>query len=405
MKVSDRLMFAACVFFVLVASPAFAGNPQESWAKNYRLVLTDISTPNAENALRQRVTEVGGRVAVTTPPSVAFCWLSADQLVALRAADNSVTIISILGDPEPTKYSDPVSIEAVKYFKAVLSGEFFSRASTVATGHERPDVARAVGAINQSPLDAQNDGMVGYVNVAMIFPQCQHDANVPDSDNCVYSWSMDDFWEVFDDTWSSLSRWSAMASNAGQYLTFSLGSSYPLTQPYEPILHAWTDHDKWVNYVLEHYYGYGSEYGSTAIERVNAWNEWRRTVSGAHAATAYIVVKNGPGNSQFTDGWTSGAYRGGPFVQMPYLNARGPDAETAHELGHIFWSCDEYGPWCYCGSCTSPGDPALYVWNCNCVNCSWPQVDCIMHTPTQSTVCPYTAQKIGWRQRLSLCEQ
>lgn len=403
----------ALVFGVLALTATAGGTTMPTaslpeWQKDFTLILSDVSTPAALHSTVEIIHSLGGRVGVITEPDVVFGWISPSQHQALlragvRAVSTDVVPASVLaGASERT-------IAASRFLSAVSSGEFFTRASPARPVSLASHIAVPDASGGTLATDFLDDGMTGYVNVAMLFIESIHDPNVPGSDADLYSWDQQSFNQVYDTTWAGLSRWSSMASGYGVTLYFSLGASYPwgsysaLQQPYEPILHSWYDYNIWLEPVMAAF-GYTQGDGKT---RVAAWNEWRRQASGADHASTYVVVKNDGTYPAFSNGMTSATYPGGPFVQMPYLYAYGNDAEVAHELGHIFWACDEYASSnCVCqGSCLGGwSPPRSWVLNCNCANCS-SHATCIMDVPSASVVCPFTAQRIGWTPAYENCGQ
>jgi hypothetical protein len=393
----------ALIFSISFGSAGFAAEAASSalpkWRRDYSLILADVSTPAADRNTRETIKRLGGRVAVTSPPDVVFGWIPESQHSALlRAGIRAVYKNAVVLDT--IKGSSDMTLAAARFLNAVSSGEFFSRPSYPQDELKMPDAF-------QSPslrLDGYlNEDMSGYVNVACLFIESVYAPNVPDSDPDTYTWSESEFWDVYYATWAGLSRWVDMAADRSVELTFSLGAGYPwgnsvLQQPYEPILHSWWNYDMWLEPVMA---GFGWTVG-TGKARVEAWNEWRKGASGADHATTFVFVKNGPSHPHFTNGSTSAAFLGGPFVQMPYIYSVGVEAEQAHELAHIFWACDEYSGSCNCeGSCSR--GPRSQVPNCNCAACAG-SVPCILKTASSTAVCDSTAQKIGWIEPSSTCE-
>lgn len=221
--------------------------------------------------------------------------------------------------------------------------------------------------------------------------------------------------------------WAARAREMGRRLdsyTRYYNASYPpdacVSQPYEPVRHSRLDNYKWINAIMS-CFGYlpgQPDTIETAWSRVFAHNDWYQAIGGGTGAYSVFMAYNPPelgAPPTFLNGQTAVGYLGGPWFDVLYKNGGYAVSENsaviAHEMGHMFWACDEYEEICSlkpnCGYCDNLGQgprPTLLNLNCEATNCTIrTNHNCIMrwhsypqYAYSNQQLCPSTKAQIGW---------
>jgi hypothetical protein len=183
----------------LLALPCLAGNTTSAgtitpsrpdWATGLTLMLSDVSTPSALHKAVEVIQSLGGRVSVINEPDIVFGWISPTQHAALLRSGFRAVSTDIVS-PTALAGASTNTIEAARFLNAVSSGEFFTRASPAQSVPRGPDV---VAPNPNIAADIFNDGMSGYVNVAMLFIESVYVPGVPGSED-LYSWDYQSFWK------------------------------------------------------------------------------------------------------------------------------------------------------------------------------------------------------------------
>jgi len=206
----------------------------------------------------------------------------------------------------------------------------------------------------QSPW--QNPDMTGRVTVQLF--RLDSDGSV---DPNLYTWTNTDYGTAYTQAYGSFSFWVSQAAAYGRTLSFRLSNEDPFSRytrsfvptptKYEPITHPGADDYRWVNDALAL-----KGYGSTTVtwSNVLAQNEAFDRARAAdptygpfdRSFSIYVVYNPTGAPTSFTDGQYAFAYYDGPFVQIPFNTGSWGSANLGrlitHEIGHIFWACDEY---------------------------------------------------------------
>jgi len=239
-----------------------------------------------------------------------------------------------------------------------------------------------------------SSSMTGTVSVALFFVESNGTVD-PDQ----YTWNAEDEQSVLNQTQQAFAFWSQQATAYGSNVNFHIipyfSTAPESQQPFEPILHPGTDDGLWVNAIMSNL---GFTVGSK-LDRVTSFNSLLRSSQRTDWAFSIFVGYNpAPAPSRFADGRFAFAYCGGPYVQALFNNASwGPDRfinVIAHETGHIFWACDEYGVCNASTTCFHQG-PRPEAINGNCINDNPDSEPCLMREDVFH-ICPSTARQVGW---------
>jgi hypothetical protein len=146
---------------------------------------------------------------------------------------------------------------------------------------------------------------------------------------------------------------------------------------------------------------------SAVFQAAETYNAALASAWGYDYAVPMFIAKNVDTVTVFRDGFRSYTYEGGLWSQLLYYNTGTPPSQLylviRHEIGHIFWACDEYAGNCSnCDTYCENYGPATATRNGNCENhtgtyCIAP-VGCIMKY-YEENVCDHTARQIGWLPR------
>jgi hypothetical protein len=370
---------------------------------NLSLVLHDEA---GRKAIRQRVTDCGGVIAIEGP-GLLLAWLPEAAKVNLEAVPGVRGIRTAQLDAGALAGLDEEAKRFALFFNAAVSGDLTAEAEEAAAAAEdaRPLVGDVLGAsVLKDPLTGKaiagnSDAMLGTVAVALFFIESNGtiDANS-------YTWSPTNEQNTLNRALSGLVWWVSEATSRGLTLSFTpvvYASTNPACQQgYEPIFHSSGSVQLWISAIMGNL-GYPGDY----LVSTTTFNAWLRTSQGtARAYSVFIGYNPSPAPSTFTDGYFAFNVRlGGPLVQMLFRNDGWGEGNfglvLTHETGHVFWACDEYyqegyGGCTSCGICASSG-PRPDVLNGNCEYCNPQAASCMMRGNSYS-LCSYTPPQIGW---------
>lgn len=278
---------------------------------------------------------------------------------------------------------------------------------SVAFDQYRGLLAEAVVRKQPKPLiyDALGDAMA--LNV--FFVESNGGADVDE-----FTWNQNDYQTSFNyimdgmDFWGSLAwRYHHSTAGASVWLHSWMYGHTEVLQPYEPIRHRSDEEWLWVDSIMSNLgYNQPGTGQAGAIARVRAYNEDYRISRGATSAYSLFLTYN-PANAPCC--WNGGpfagpwAWIGGPYAQILFRGFGDPSrlgVDVAHESGHIYWACDEYGS-SGCGCTCAVGGPHGNTPNLNCANCGSAAAGCIMRDETSYNfvnrlICSSTEAQIGW---------
>lgn len=163
------------------------------------------------------------------------------------------------------------------------------------------------------------------------------------------------------------------------------------------------DDFEWISLVTANH---GVTTGTTSGERAAAYGAAIRTQLGAKNGFPVFSPYNPDWAPKYHTNFLSAYAVLGTYVNLLYENVDYPLEQTgwvfAHEMGHVFWACDEYQAQCQrfmdppCSNCygTFSGDPeaaengpgpreASMNWNCELCTPNGPDA-CLMHATTSS---------------------
>jgi len=421
---TKRLLFIAFLVILagaLVRSPACpAPRSQplqtEDWRTDYALILTNHREMSSVNRARDYAVSKGARIAILAPPNLMLGQIPrgvereligrhgieavirdrADSPVIRRLDENRHPLVSFFNSIQATS----ATAERLPQLTVMpLVNDALERPRLDSRLYQNESDGRDVAAPPGEAPPAISQSMTGTVAVALFF--VESDGTI---DRDSYSWNATDEQETFNRALSGLSFWSSEAAKYGVSLTFTL-FHYPSTDPvnrqgYEPVIHPQSQDYLWIEKIMAN----SGFLTGNRFDRVTAFNASLRLKAGTDSAYSVFVAYNPPpAPSSFADGYSAYAYLGGPYIQMLFINnGWGKEAFgicLRHEMGHIFWACDEYyqpgyGGCTSCGPC-NPSGPRPTALNGNCESCNAAGVPCIMRYSSPS-VCPYTAQQVGW---------
>ncbi|MBI3649677.1 MAG: putative Ig domain-containing protein [Acidobacteria bacterium] len=429
--------------FLLVTTVAVAAKPSdrqtaEVWMKGYALILVEANSPEELASAREFITAQGGRVAIVLPPRAILGWLDPGVKARLQGRHKIRAIYSSKVDASAVPFTDKDTLLAVKMFNDAVSS---TRTNRQTQAHEtqnlspdesgrgrftatRPpmlDCALPQPALNkndfirnlqklgatQTLLDLQgraapnffdnSNTMDGSVAVALFLIESNGG-----QDPNLYNWTEEDQNIAIAQVINGLNWWvdQSRAFNLSRPLQFTVlpyrANNPVCQQPYEPILHEGRSAGAWVSAIMSNL---GIESGDTFV-RVATFDRVIKDQNRADWAFSIFMAYNpAPNRTSFTDGRASWAYLGGPYSMMLFRSFGWPVNQlTSHEIGHIFYACDEYSqPGYQVCSCTCAPEVRTDAKNGNCEEgtCNLSSVPCMMRG-NEFTLCPFTAAQIGW---------
>lgn len=431
-----RVVLLSCVvLFVLTTSTALAHVPSDNnsrspvaWMNGYTMVLVDADSEAELLAARDLIVSEGGTVAVLLPPRAIFGWITPGVGSRIIGRHKIRSIHRTPVEQDSIEYTDRETRVAIRAFNDIASGRSARRTlsqSSEPNLAERPPMKdcslprppldrtafvqslRSMGAEKslramQSSVQPQffsnSDVMDGTVAVAVFLIESngQIDTNV-------FNWSQADQDLAIAQVMEGLNWWveQSRAFTLGRPLQFSLfpffANNAASQVGYEPSLREGRDAIHWVRQIMSNVGASGQDVFSS----VGAFNRTLRDQHDADWAFSIFIAYNPVGTrTTFADGRASWAYLGGPFTQMLFRSF-GWDLNKviSHEVGHIFYACDEYSQpgfqTCSC-SCAPEVRPSATNENCEDSSCRGANsASCIMRV-NESALCPFTVAQIGW---------
>lgn len=407
------LILSVLFFSLFLLTPpclmAHGAAKDTDWQKGYTLIITSTDKVQDQNALRDKITRYGARIAVMFPTHVMLGWVPDNVQGRLQDLNGIELITKSPVDAAAMPYRDSLTLAGVNAYNYIVTGQSVMEADygqqhkglpLIGDVHPNPAMDRTPGPNGKIPT-GNSDAMTGTVAVCLFFVESNGSID-PNS----YTWNNTDQTNTINRAAAGLSWWNAQAPSYGKSVTYSVyfyawDSSYT-SQGYEPILHASGDPTQglWIDPIM-HNLGYTT---GDYFQEVTDFNTWLKGAYGTNWAYSVFIAYNPAGApTTFTDGYFAYAYYGGPFSQMCFNNDGWGEASfgqvLTHETGHIFWACDEYyqagyGGCTDCGICISWG-PRPCVNNGNCEYCNASSVACMMRS-NEYSLCSYTPDQIGW---------
>jgi hypothetical protein len=404
---------------------AVSGDP----AAGYTLVLVDTSSRAELARARNLIVSLGGRVAIVLPPHSIMGWISRDldSRILGRYGIRSIHR-SPIGSP-PSGFADRETQIAINAFNDIASGRSGRRRLRESRQKAGPEAGRpgmVDCAIPRPPIDKDefisNLRLLGAEESVLgiqstITPQFAGNTDVMDGnvaiaiflvesaggiDPNIYSWSQADQDIARSQVIDGLNWWveQSRAFNLPRPLQFTpifYDANNPACQiPYEPVIRSGTDATAWVTHIMGNL---GATRGNV-FERVAAFDRVIRDQNHADWAYSMFIAYNpSPARTSFSDGRSSWAYIGGPYVVSLFRSFGWSLSRIAsHEAGHIFYACDEYfQPGYQTCSCTCAPEvrPEALNGNCEDLSCTRASTECMMRL-NELALCPFTVAQIGW---------
>jgi len=411
--------------------------------RDIALIVTDGFDVARRKAIHAAIDAVGGKVHLVYPPNVMIGKIPG-SLHARTAEIPGIRLVTARSvDAAQAGVTDGNALNGVRYFNWVVSGEQaneFNKVKDIVVplttlgthvfGAEEGSGLRAEASSlgDAEPLHHTifpNDFLGGYTAVDVFFIESVDDPATPQNEN-QWTWTVADHNahanRISDGFWF----WMDLASSNGIYLTYNLrffpGSDSRQHVPFEPILRnaAPPDDFEWISRVTANH---GVTTGATSQERARAYGDMLRAQLGAQNGFPVFSPYNpAVAPDRHSNGLSAYAVFGN-YMHLLYDNADYLVEQTgwvfSHEMGHIFWACDEYWQQCQlfmepaCSNCygTFSGDPdaarfgpgpreAAMNWNCELCTAGGPQA-CIMHAVTADIwtnrrTCEHTRRQVGW---------
>lgn len=240
--------------------------------------------------------------------------------------------------------------------------------------------------------------MIGEIGVLLI--HMESDGSIdPNSED----WSISRFDEVVSEVIWGLTWWAQKAYEYGEDLSIELmwlvkGDTYSFTG-YEPITRSVADQGLWINDIMSNFGYIGADHSTNVRLFARDWaSEYEKD-------TFFIILVADSYND--VDGCfgvgvcerVAWARRSGSHVIMSYDNGtygiEDMELVLAHEMGHIFWACDEYfNSECNCVCDSNP-------WQLDHLNCEFDlgcdeDEACLMKSSHTQEICTWTSNQIGW---------
>jgi hypothetical protein len=401
---------------------AFPKNPGIQVTRYEGMTLLVTQDVSQISEVRGSLAEIGGHAVLTFEPNVIIAYIPEDKRATIRSITGIMHVRTAVADPLEVGVTDPNALEGLRFFNAVLRGEVSnSRSFSIPDDVDRegfctvrlPYWALRDQAEKTSGLSTMstwpNASLTGdvRVNVFMV----ESDGSI-DSDE--FTWTTEDHNLMANEIWDGLWWWwevmyyilEITPNPIGMNLRYR-GGTYDLEvfQPYEPIRRSSLDEPLWAGAIMQNL-GYNQAHYQ---DRIAAFNEDERQLTSSDQSFSIFAIYNPPAQgapAQHLDGVRAFAYPGLHF-SMLFRNGSGRTPEmshrvAAHEIGHIFWACDEYQSGCQitsCGNCFGYGPRPSHP-NTNCETCSH-QTACIMHQIDGGefenlSICDYTKAQVGW---------
>lgn len=398
------------------------------------LVILNASDVQQMKEAEQVIKSSGGYVAFRFPPHVFYAWLpeGVAEDIAGRAHIDSIYSSSL--QPDAVLKFGRSAVSAVKSWNAVFIAQSTSYDPHLAqepsgiyndalevpaegrlTGYRSHNQSRLVSGPSGRGSEDTSEFMLGNVAIAIILPESDGSIDTETED-----WTNEDTTNSIQDRPQKIKNEVIAALNwwvlreteqrsGPPLLSFTLDPSSPRVRitGYEPITRSSADEHLWVSQIFTQM-GYLT---GTAWEKVRQFDHDLIDDFGADwAVTIFVCDSLNDSDGTFADGAFGYSYLGGPWLTMTYDNngytIHWMDAVGAHELGHSFYTLDEYPP----GSGT-PTDCHAFSGYLNSENLNSlydpgmtgtcdANYGCIMRGGTtafrRNELCPYSASHVGW---------
>lgn len=430
-----RVVLLCVVLLVLTTSNALAHAPSDNgsrspvaWMNGYTMVMVDADSEEELLAARDFIVSEGGTVAVLLPPRTIFGWITPAVGSRIIGRHKIRSIHRTPVEQDSIEYNDRETRLAIRAFNDIASGRSARRTlsqSSETNLAERPPMKDC--SLPQPPLDrnafiqslrsmgaekslramqssvqpqffSNSDVMDGTVAVAVFLIESngQIDTNV-------FNWSQADQDLAIAQVMEGLNWWVEQSraftlSRPLQFSLFPFFANNPACQVgYEPALREGRDANHWVRQIMANVGANGQDVFSS----VGAFNRTLRDQHRTQWGFSIFIAYNPAGTrTTFADGRASWAYLGGPYTQMLFRSFGWELKQVvSHEVGHIFYACDEYSQpgfqTCSC-SCAPEVRPSASNGNCEDTSCRGSNsTSCIMRI-NESALCPFTVAQIGW---------
>ena len=432
-----RVLSSCVVLFLLCTSSAFAHShsgdhdlrsPVE-WMTGYTMVLVDSDSKQDLLAARDFIVAQGGTVSVLLPPHAIFGWITPEVGSRIIGRHKIRSIHRSPVEPSATGFRDRETITAIKSFNAVASGqsaertmrEMNTQAANPASRPAMPDCALPKPPMDRDEFLRALRSMGGGQSSAMlqsaVTPQFFNNSDVMDGtvavgafliesnggvDTNVFNWSLADQDIAIAQILQGLNWWvdQSRAFTLARPLQFTLVPFLPNNPaaqvPYEPSLREGRNANVWINHIMRNLGGTSTD----TFVNVAAFNRVLKEQNHTDwAFTIFMAYNPAPAQTSFADGRASWAYIGGPHTNMLFRSyGWAINQIVSHEVGHIFFACDEYSQpgfqSCSC-SCAPEVRPAAKNGNCEDFSCNANATACIMRL-NEPALCPFTVAQIGW---------
>ncbi len=397
---------------------------------NSLVVLTATDVQQMKEAERA-IVKAGGIVRFRFPPHIFYAWIPDGQKEDLVGRTHIDSIFSGSLEPTAVRRFGRGAVSAVRSWNEVFiehtagvnvqlpaePGPIQNDALEVPAegrlSHYRGSKLVS-GPMGRGPNDT-SEFMLGNVAITIILPESDGsiDAETEDWTNQDTANGIADRpQKIKNEIINGLNWWVLRESEErppASLLSFTFDPSSPRTRVtgYEPITRSSMDEPLWVSQIFTEM-GYTT---GTAWQKVRQFDLDQISDLGTDwAVTIFVCDSLNDWNGQFTDGAFAYAYLGGPWLTMTYDNdgytIHYMDAVCAHELGHSFYTLDEYP-----GGSGTPSDCHDFSGYLNSENLNSlydpgmtgtcdANYGCIMRGGTSAftrgQLCKYSASHLGW---------
>ncbi|HYP29901.1 MAG TPA: putative Ig domain-containing protein [Blastocatellia bacterium] len=432
-----RFLSLSCVvLFLLCTSSALAhshsgGHGSRSpieWMSGYTMVLVDANSKEELLAARDFIMAQGGTVSVLLPPHTIFGWVTPEVGSRIIGRHKIRSLHRSPVEPSATGFRDSATVIAIRSFNDVASGrsaartmrEIADQSANPASRPAMPDCALPKPQIDRGEFIRNLRSMGGGQAASLqstVTPQFWNNSDVMDGtvavaaflmesngniDTNVFNWSQADQDLAIAQIIQGLNWWvdQSRAFTLARPLQFTLVPFLPNNPaaqvPYEPALREGRNSHVWINHIMRNMGGSSNDQFVNVASFNRVLKEQNRT---DWAFTIFMAYNPAPSQTSFADGRASWAYIGGPHTNTLFRSFGWAINQTiSHEVGHIFFACDEYSQpgfqSCSC-SCAPEVRPAAKNGNCEDFNCNANATACIMRL-NEAALCPFTVAQIGW---------
>ena len=425
------LMGGQGLFAAATSPPSRGGTPTDPYSTCNSLVVLSATDIQQMKEAERAIVASGGIVRFRFPPHIFYAWIPDGQVQELAGRMHIDSIYS--GYLQPTAVSEygRGAVSAVQSWNEVFikhtAGVNVQLPEEPAPAPNDTLEVPPEGWLHQARGNRMVSGpagrgandtsefMLGNVAITIILPESDGSTDTETED-----WTNQDTangisnrpQKVKDEVLNALNWWILRESeqrSAPSLLSFTIDPSSPRIRMtgYEPITRSSADEPLWVSEIFTQM-GYTT---GTAWQKVRQFDLDQIADLGADwAVTVFVCDSLNDADGQFANGAFAYSYLGGPWLTMTYDNdgytINYLDAVCAHELGHSFYTLDEYPP--SGGTPTDCHDHSGYL-NYENLNSMYDpgmtgtcdaNYGCIMRGGTRAftrgELCPYSAGHVGW---------